>query len=207
MSAPQAGAHSAGTGAFAITSARISVFTFGGQYYDMPTSTTKAYNGYGYDYAQNGDGSIGPTNFQGSGFSAVPVMARGATFGLRTWIVGGGVVGTLYFDFNPAGGTLGASAVAGPSLNTVRNQPALAYVGDRLYVIGGFNSSIAQNTIEYLTVPASGLLTSGSQSAAGYFGASGYSNMHAAALDNNVWLFGGVESTNSVDKVQRIPIQ
>jgi N-acetylneuraminic acid mutarotase len=207
ISAPQAGAHSAGTGAFAITSAKISIFTFGGEYYDGAASMQKTYNGYGYDYAQNGDGSIGPTNFQGSGFSAVPTQVRGATFGLHPWIVGGGVVGTQYFDFTPASGTLSSSASAGPSLVTVRNQPALAYIGNRLYVIGGFNMSVAQNTVEYLTVPATGVLTSGAQSAAGFFGASGYSNMHAAALGNNVWLFGGVEGTNSVSKVQRIPIQ
>jgi hypothetical protein len=195
--------HGSLTGGFAIAAAGPTVYAFAGQYWNGVSMTTDAYNGYIRHPADGGDGSLGMPTAVTSAFGAVPVLTRGAVFKHRPWMIGGNVVGTLYFNWNPVTGVLDSPASAGPSLNSVRPQPALAYLGNRLWVLGGG----AANNYEFLVVPATGLLTAGTQFAGAYFGANGVSGAHGLVLDNDLWLVGGAEVDVPNNKIRRIPIQ
>lgn len=201
---PVANGNPLGVGAFGITSANISVFWFAGQSYNGTTLTLP--NSYIYNYAQSTNGELSTSNNQSGSLSTTNAYVRSATFGKNVFILGGNAVATSYFPFTAASGTLGA-VVAGPSFVTARAQPALAYAGNKLFVFGGVNSSTAQNTYEALAVTIAGTLGASTQSAGGYFGANGFSDFHASVIDNNVYLFAGVDGSVGTSKVQRIQLQ
>jgi len=200
---PVAGGHPSATGGFAVTTAGISGFTFGGQ-----TTSGAQPNTYTYGYAQGTDGAFNGFSTLSNNLPAGNWGWRGATFGNNVHLVGGvGSATTYHFTFSPAGGSLAFPAVAGTALSQTRYQPSMAYVGNKLFVLGGVASSMSLNHYDTIVIGADGSFGALATSASGYFGSAGFSNNHAAVIDNYLYIFAGVEGTNGTSKVLRIPIQ